>query len=200
MKKIINICLVLLVIAAVVIGCVIAIEYFKRAKNEEVMAGITLKVEDLIKDKKEEKQIDNEQENKKVVTIDGYPVEGIIEIPTINIKYPIVADTSDAAMEVAIIKYWGKEINGVGNYSIAGHNYKNGTMFGKTKYLKNGDKIYLTDLNDNRIEYEVYKVFNVDPNDVTILENSNEEIREVTLITCTKGHKERLIIKAKEVI
>ena len=46
----------------------------------------------------------------------------------------------------------------------------------------------------------VYEIFVTDPNDVTILQTKDESIREVTLITCTNGNRERLILKAKEVI
>ena len=45
------------------------------------------------------------------------------------------------------IKYWGNSVNDFGNLSIAGHNNYDGTMFGKTKKLKIGDIVELTDLN-----------------------------------------------------
>ena len=70
---------------------------------------------------------------------------------------------------------------------------------GKNKRLKLGDVIELTDLTNKTIKYEIYKIFPTDPNDVTILETEDESIREVTLITCTKGHEQRLIIKAREI-
>ena len=194
MKKLINIIICILIIAVIVIVAIIGIEYYKRYKNESKMDSIVNYIENI------DEEIKQDVSNDKIIVVDGFMVEGIVEIPAISIKYPIVADTSDEAMEVAIIKYWGKGINEIGNYSIAGHNYKNGTMFGKTKYLKLGDKIILTDLKGNSVEYEIYKIFNVDPNDVSILEDSNKVIKEVTLITCTNGHKQRLTIKAKEII
>lgn len=78
------------------------------------------------------------------------------------------------------------------------YNY-DGTMFGKNDELVVGDKIYLTDLQKNTVEYEINSIFVTDPNDVSILETNEEEIREVTLITCENGNKARLIIKAEEV-
>lgn len=71
-------------------------------------------------------------------------------------------------------------------------------MFGRNDELVAGDKIYLTDLQKNTVEYEIKSIFVTDPNDVSILE-TKEEIREVTLITCENGNKARLIIKAEEV-
>ena len=73
-------------------------------------------------------------------------------------------------------------------------------MFGKTKKLEIGDEVELTDLDNNIIKYKIYDKFVTDPNDVTILATKDESIREVTLITCTNGNKERLILKAKEIL
>ena len=73
-------------------------------------------------------------------------------------------------------------------------------MFGKTKYLESGDIIELTDLNNVTIQYSIYDIFVTDPNDVTILQTKDESVREVTLITCTNGNKQRLILKAKEIL
>lgn len=148
--------------------------------------------------------VDNTQ--KQQLTMDGYKVIGIIKIPAIDLEYPIlemdVSNPEEAKepMRLAIIKYWGGDVNGYGNLSLAGHNNYNGTMFGKTKNLKIGDIVELTDLNNQTVQYQIYDIFKTDPNDVTILETKDENVREVTLITCTNGNRERLILKAKEII
>ena len=102
-------------------------------------------------------------------------------------------------MKLSIIKYWGENVNDYGNLSIAGHNNYDGTMFGKTKKLQIGDIVEMTDLTGQTISYSIYDIFVTDPNDVSILLPKDEKIREVTLITCTNGNKERLILKAKEI-
>ena len=143
---------------------------------------------------------------KQELTLNGYKVIGIIKIPAIDLEYPIlemdVSNPKEAKepMRLAIIKYWGGDVNGYGNLSLAGHNNYNGTMFGKSKNLKIGDIVELTDLNNQTVQYQIYDIFKTDPNDVTILETKDETIREVTLITCTNGNRERLILKAKEII
>ena len=72
-------------------------------------------------------------------------------------------------------------------------------MFSKVPTLVNGDIIELTDLEKRTISYKIYNIFVTDPNDVSILKTEDNTTREVTLITCTNGNKERLILKAKEV-
>ena len=134
----------------------------------------------------------------------GYEVIGIIKIPKIEIEYPILEigdidpENAKAPMKLSIIKYWGENVNDYGNLSIAGHNNKDGTMFGKTKKLEIGDIVELTDLKGQTIQYSIYDIFVTDPNDVSILLPKNELVREVTLITCTNGNKNRLIVKARE--
>ena len=147
----------------------------------------------------------NVEESKKQLEYKGYKVIGIVKIPKINIEYPILdigdidPESAKAPMKISIIKYWGEGVNDYGNLSIAGHNNKSGTMFGKTKNLKNGDIVELTDLTGRTIKYSIYDIFETDPNDVSILLPKDKNIREVTLITCTNGNKQRLILKAKEI-
>ena len=135
----------------------------------------------------------------------GYKIIGVVKIPKIGIEYPILEigdidpENAKKPMKLSIVKYWGENINDYGNLSIAGHNNKDGTMFGKTKKLEKGDIVELTDLKGQTIQYSIYDIFVTDPNDVSILLPKDELVREVTLITCTNGNKQRLILKAKEI-
>lgn len=150
---------------------------------------------------------DNGGESKNQIQLDykGYKVIGIVKIPKIKIEYPILEignidpENAKEPMKLSIIKYWGENVNDYGNLSIAGHNNKNGTMFGKTKKLEIGDIIEMTDLTGQTIKYSINEIFVTNPDDVNILLPKEELVREVTLITCTNGNKERLIIKANEI-
>ena len=142
-----------------------------------------------------------EDENgESLLEFEGHKVIGIIKIPAIELEYPILEQTTQETMNISISRYWGGDINSYGNVSLAGHNNKiTLTMFGKNKDLKHGDSIFLTDLKNNTVEYKIYDIFTTDPDDVNILKTTDENIREVTLITCTNGRANRLITKAKEV-
>ena len=191
MKKFCDILLVMLIIIAIVVGILICNKYIGRQKNEKKLSEIVTAIENI--------DVAEAQKKQEEIKIEGYEVEGIIEIPKINIKYPIINETNDAAMKVSITKFWGNKINEIGNYTMAGHNNKDGTMFGKTKYLEIGDTIKMTDLSLNTIEYEIFKIYTIDPDDVTCVESIEPGTREITLITCTNGHKNRLITKAREI-
>ena len=195
MKKVYNLIIAVLIVALIGVRAMIVIRYGGNYLNEkEVSASLETIEEEL--NKEETKQSESLPE----LEFKGYKVEGIIEIPKINIKYPIIDHTNEETMKVSITKFWGPQANEIGNYTVAGHNNKDGTMFGKTKYLQIGDKIKLTNLKNETIEYEVFKIYSIDPDDVSCVESVESGTREVTLITCTNGHKNRLVTKARQIL
>ena len=102
-------------------------------------------------------------------------------------------------MKESVTKLCGPQINSVGNFCIIGHNYNESKMFKKLKNLEIGDKILLTDIYDQTIEYKVYDKYKVYPKETKCLSQETNGEREITLITCTTGGLKRLIIKAREV-
>ena len=187
----------LLIVAIVVIG-MIAYKYLGEYENEkesqetvEAFSNIDFS--------------ENTEKSQEQLEYKGYKVIGIVKIPKINIEYPILEignidpENAKEPMKVSIIKYWGEKVNDYGNLSIAGHNNKSGTMFGKTKNLNKGDIVELTDLTGKTIQYSIYDIFTTTPNDVNILLPKDKHVREVTLITCTNGNRQRLILKAQEI-
>lgn len=128
-----------------------------------------------------------------------YDIVGIIKIPAIELEYPILSETSDELLRVSVCKFWGPEPNEVGNLCIAGHNYTNTRAFSQLYKLEKGDIIEITDLSGKTLQYEVYTHYVVKSNDTTPTSQITHGKKEVTLITCTNGLKERRIIKALEV-
>ena len=200
MKKtrILDFAILLLVIIAIIIISLILIRMRTNKETAGQMAEVVNVVENLQQDLQNE---NSEQARKQLLetTIEGYNIEGILEIPSIELKYPIINQTNDETMKISVTKFWGNTINEIGNYCIAGHNNLDGTMFGKVKKLQKGDIIKLTNLYGETIEYKIFDTYVIDPNDVTCTEIVEEGTREVTLITCTNGRKNRLITKAREI-
>ena len=137
------------------------------------------------------------------VQYEGYDVIGTIEIPATDVEYPIVADyeMSIRALNLAIVKMYPEtiELNQVGNTVLAGHNYKNGTFFSNNKTLQEGDKIYITDLSGERVEYEIYNKYETGSGDSAYMNRDTNGKREISLTTCTDDTRDRLIIWAREV-
>ena len=181
-----KIILILLIILAIVIIVLIAKKYIGNQINEQ-------KNDEIVE------QVKQHEKTTEPITYGDDSIIGIISIPKIKLEYPILDKTTKDNMRISITRFSGGDVNKNGNLALAGHNNYDGTMFGKNKQLVIGDKIYLTDLQKNTVEYEIKSIFKTDPNDVSILETQDKEKKELTLITCTNGNKKRLIIKAEEV-
>lgn len=129
----------------------------------------------------------------------GYKVIGKLEIPKIKLSSYILSETNTKSLKVSITKLYGPEVGKVGNLCIAGHNYRNNKMFGGIKKLEIGDEIILTDTFDRSIRYQVYDTYKTSPKDVSCLNQETGGDRELTLITCTAGAIQRVIVKAIEI-
>ena len=193
-NKVYKVIYILLIIALIIVVILIAGKELTSRNNEKLNQEVLSEFNNIT---------DTNQIGE--LTLNGYDVIGKVKIPKIDIEYPILnLETSNpeetkVPMRYGIIKYWGGNVNDYGNLSIAGHNNYSGTMFGKTKNLEIGDIVELTDLTNRTIQYKINDIFITDPNDVSILKTEDETVREVTLITCTNGNKERLILKAREI-
>ena len=185
MKKITiyRIILIILIIVAVILGTLVL---RKRLKSNQV-ESLAKEVLSQIKS----------GESIQTDTIDVIKVIGIINIPKIDIEYPILEKTETKSLNLSITKFWGQKINQKGNVVLAGHNNINNRFFGKINRLEIGDIIELTDNQMVTIQYKVFTKYKV--NDISIINADDENTREVTLVTCTNGAKERLIVKAREV-
>ena len=150
----------------------------------------------------EEPNDDNDGDGVKVPGTD-YNVIGVIEIPAIDIEYPIVPDYQGSinSLNVAIVMLYpsNMSLNEVGNAVLAGHNYRNGTFFSNNKRLEEGDKIYITDASGERVEYKVVRKYETSTSDSSYMKRDTNGKRGISLTTCTDDTKRRLIIWADEV-
>jgi len=200
MKKFYNILFLIIFLAILTVVALIIMKYENNYRNEKeiqkVISTITAEKEfhQETTTKATEEVIETKAEYK------GHKIIGIIKIPIIELEYPILEKTTEETMKLSITQFFGNGVNQIGNLSLAGHNNYDGTMFGKTKNLGIGDTIELTDMKKITKEYKIYKIFKTDPNDTSVIEAEEFGTREVTLITCSNGNKERLIIKAREIL
>lgn len=198
MKKITayKIILVILVITAIVLSILVVRKNMESKKIENNTQEVLQEI------KKENKTTENKIDVIQEIDakIGDYKVIGIINIPKINIEYPILEKTNKESLKLSITKFYGEKINQKGNVVLAGHNNLNKTMFGKINELENGDIIELTDSQMVTVKYQVFNKYVIDPNDIDCIFPIDENTREVTLITCTNRDKNRLVVKAREII
>ena len=134
-----------------------------------------------------------------VPQFNGFDTVGTLEIPKTNVSQPVLAshELSKTSLETALVEIYGPGLNQVGNTTIAGHNFRNGTFFSNNKKLEIGDKLYVTDLSGNRLSYTIYNKYETTENDAEYMTRDTQGAIEVSLTTCTDDSQGRLIIWAK---
>ena len=135
---------------------------------------------------------------------DTYSIIGNINIPSLNIDYPIISKYTEELLKIAPTKYWGADPNEVGNMVILAHNYKSDKFFSKLPNIKVGDIIKITDLSGKTLDYGVYETDVVEPDDNSSTSQKTNGNTEVTLITCyyesgTKHAAKRFVAKARTI-
>lgn len=157
----------------------------------------------------EEKTIQNREDARQTSGGYKYVTIGTINIPKINVSYPILegitaqtdeekAKEIEELLKISPSKFWGPNPNEIGNLCIVGHNYRNKKFFSKVPTLVTGDIIEIT-ANEKTIKYSVYDKYTVIPEDNSCTSQLTGGRKEITLITCTDDSKQRFIVKAREI-
>lgn len=123
---------------------------------------------------------------------------GIIEIPKINLYYPIFSSLSEENLKVSPCKFYGSSLDENTNICIAGHNYNNDMFFSKIHLLSPNDEIFIYDNLGNKYTYIVFKNYEVKEKDLSPIYDYDKNAKELTLITCNNLNNDRFIIKAKQ--
>ena len=154
----------------------------------------------------EDKQDTNQQNKKKTAEGFTYTIIGSINIPKINVNYPILegetgsVEETESLLKNSPCKFWGPNINEKGNFCIVGHNYRNSKFFSKVPTLENGDTFEVTNsVKKETLTYKIYDKYVVDPKNVSCTSQLTGGKKEVTLITCTDDSQQRVIVKAREI-
>lgn len=123
---------------------------------------------------------------------------GNIEIPKISLDIPILEKVTKASLQESVAFLYGTGINKVGNTVIIGHNLKDGRFFSNLSQLTNGDYIKITDNEDNIVNYKIYNIETLNPEDTSFYNRDTNGKREITLSTSTDDSTSRLVVFAKE--
>ncbi len=129
--------------------------------------------------------------------LQGKEISGIIEIPKLGVMAAILEGTDDTALKYTVGHY--PETAGPGekgNYVLLGHrNYVYGHYFRRINELNPGDEVIIKkDL--ETYTYLVTESFVVSPEEVWVLDTTEETM--LTMITCTPmlTYTDRLIVRA----
>lgn len=123
---------------------------------------------------------------------------GIIEIPKINLYYPVFSHLTEDLLKISPCKFYGDSPNVDGNICIAGHNYDNALFFSRISSLSSFDPIHIFDTNGSQYVYFVTSIYEVDDSDLSPVLQYEQDEKTLTLITCNNLNSNRIIVKAKQ--
>ncbi len=179
-----------LVLIVVGLAIIVSIVYKKidTSKKQKELQNI---LEEVINE--DSKELSKEEEEK---LINGYKPIALMEIPSISLSQGIVEGISDEILQYYLGHFEGSVKPGEkGNFSVAGHRVSDySEAFVNLYKVEIGDKV-LVKANKKEYVYEVTDSFIVSPDNVDVLDNTDEAT--ITLVTCTVGAKERVIVKGK---
>ena len=116
---------------------------------------------------------------------------GIIEIPSINIKLPVLSTWSYSLLKKAPCRYTGSIY--LDNMVIAAHNSE--AHFKKLSNLQEGDIVTFTDAVGNVFTYTVAGIELLQPDEVDNMTNGQWPL---TLFTCTYGGASRVTVRCEK--
>lgn len=135
----------------------------------------------------------------KAPEIQGYTVIARLDIDKIDQHLPVIAETTPEALKVSVCYFEGTMPGEDGNLVITGHNYANGSHFGKLDQLEIGDTIQLTGIEGNTQAYTVYALDHIKPDEPEALSDT-QYARELTLLTCESHGNGRLVVRCQAVL
>ena len=188
----------LLVIAGIAI---MAVPFFWRTTGEKQTEQLIREFEQTLEDDYDE-ETDVEEKQTSISKADEAILEegdviGIIEIPSIDIRYPVMEGTGSVVLNAGIGHI--PETAGIGesgNSVLCGHNgSRYGTFFTPLNQISIGDVVTIIDKKGQAHIYEVTETEVVNPYDNSIKTQGEE--KELTLFTCSQKGTMRFVVKCR---
>ena len=155
-------------------------------KSKEILDIIETKIN--VSDKEEIKTNTEDL----VLNISGYDYIGVINIPSLNIKLPIMRETDYDRLAISPCKYYGNITTN--DLVLCAHDYVN--QFGKISNLKEDDIVIITDVLGNNYVYKVVLIEELNPTDIT---NMIDSPFDLTLYTCSYGALKRITVRCNRI-
>ena len=178
---------------------IMAVPFFWRTTGEKQTNQLINQFEQTLEDdRNEETDVEEEQasiskEDEAILEEGG--VIGIIEIPSIDIRYPVMEGTVKAVLNAGIGHI--PETAGIGesgNCVLCGHNgSRYGTFFTPLNQISIGDDVTVIDKNGQTHIYEVTDTEVVNPYANSIKTQGDE--KELTLFTCSQKGTMRFVVR-----
>lgn len=181
MKKYIGKFLIILGWILLIIAAIIVIrDYIEVHKAYSTSESVMKKVEEVM---------NKDDEDNRKVKISGNNYVGIVEIPSLNIKLPVLDECNDVNLKISPCRYNG-DVYSDDKIVLAAHNYPK--FFGNIKYLNEGDIVFFTALNNVQYVYKVDKIETLAGDDVIGMIDTKYEL---SLFSCNLEKDKRVTVR-----
>ena len=120
--------------------------------------------------------------------IDGNEYIGVLYLPTIDRRLPIISKCDNKKLKSSPCRYCGSVYSG--DLVIAGHNYQK--HLSNLKNLHIGDPATFTDCDGNVFSYRVIEIETISPDALDYLKTGDWDM---TVFTCTFGGRTRAVAR-----
>lgn len=178
----------LIFIGIAMIAVPIFLHYYAAYRAEQYMKEMEERLDETEKDKKAANS-----KKKKALPEEG--AVGIVEIESLDIRYPVFEGAGDVQLNQGIGHVAGTaDLCGVGNCVLAGHNgSRRGTFFTYLCNIRTGAEVKVTNKEGIIHTYEVVSTEVVGPYDGTVTQESDVEC--LTLFTCASHGTRRFVCR-----
>ena len=180
-----------LILVIVGIGIISSVIY-KKIETNKRQNELKEVLQDVIREEPIDGEIDRDTD-KNIENL-GYVPIGLIEIPSIGLSQGLVEGITDEILQYYIGHFENSVKPGEkGNFAVAGHRVSNySEAFVNLYKVKPGDLVNVKSRGKEFV-YKIEENFIVEPDEIEVLDETEEAT--ITLITCTVGAKQRVILK-----
>ena len=147
----------------------------------------------------EEPSVAMDQDTMHTINIDGYDYIGTIEIPSLEIRLPVMAAWDYTRLKISPCLYSGSYLED--NMVICGHNYRK--HFSPIKWIDIGEEVNFITVDKVVYQYKVSNRITVQPTSIPqmvenlehTLEADDPEDWDLTLFTCNPGGQTRCAVR-----
>ena len=188
---------ILLIILGIILISSAFLLYMNNVREEKDAGksaeSLLVKAEEKIEKLNETSEVSSEKEASEEMKIeDYYDLDGILTIPELSLKLPVLSDYSDDLLKVSVCVYESTGDTNDGKV-IAGHNYR--YHFGPLLRLKEGAEVTYENMDGSMHDYTVTLIEEIDEKDYGALDGG---AWDMTLLTCNKDMKKRVLVRLTE--
>lgn len=178
---------ILLIVGAMFVALVIGLNIYSEYKYNSLMDGYVRPSND---------SIVNESENDSEMVFSD--TIGILEIPSINLKNPILDGIGTDVLRKAVGRFTqSSSIGSTGTTTLIGHNkYILNQPFKRLDEVEIGEEVKIY-VEDNEYNYIVREIYTVLPSDTGVLAPRGGNYPALILITCTDDANERYVVECE---